>query len=188
MSISAYTKTCASHTPGNKQLILIAGADVTSVTLESGEVTAMVQDGANKAVIIPFDSDGLVRMEEQTATKGGLLYVVQKLEFHLSKSSKALGDLIKSIADASPCGILAIVTDNNNSRWLLGSDIQSATAAGKDKGLYMESGNFTSGSAMDDEDGDKFVITLTGMYAHGALHIESTKVIDVAETGLIASA
>jgi len=99
MSIATFNKTCASHTPGNQQLILIATVDVESITMADGEITVITQDTANDAVVVPIDRDGMARMEEQTATKGGLLYVVQKLEVELSKSSKDLQDFIKSVAD-----------------------------------------------------------------------------------------
>jgi hypothetical protein len=188
MSIATYTKTCSTHTPGNNQLILIACDDVASITAVDNEVTEMVQDAGDDAIIVPIDRDGMVRMDEQTATKGGLLYVNQKLEIELSKSSKELEDFITGIADTSPCGILAIVTDNNGARWLMGAQLVSATSVTFTKGLFMESANFNSGKALDEEDGDKYILTLSGMFPNGAIHIEETKVIDVTETTLIAAA
>jgi hypothetical protein len=189
MSIAAYTKTCASHTPGNQQLILIATADVESITMLDGEVTVITQGTASDAVLVPIDRDGMARMEEQTATKGGLLYVVQKLEIELSKSSKSLQEFIKSVGDESACGILAVVTDNNGESWVLGAQADgtfaTATAATFNKGLYMESANFTSGKALDEDDGDKFTLTLTGMFPHGAIHVKEGQEIDVTEVNLI---
>jgi hypothetical protein len=184
MGLTAYSKTCAAHTPGNSQLILVAADDITSVTLDSGEVSEMAQNVPNKAKIISADRDGVGRMDEKTATKGGLFYVNQKIEVDLSKSSKDLQAFIKSVADDSACGILAILTDNNGERWLLGAQKATATSA-TPVGLYMESANFTSGKALDEEDGDKYVLTLSGMLANGAIHIKSTSTINVASTDLI---
>lgn len=188
MAITAYVKTCSAHTPGNRQLLLIPADEVTSVTMATGEVTLMVQSAANDAVAISFDRDGMTRMEENTATKGGILYSTQKLEIDLSGSSTNLQKLIKEIADTSVCGIVAIVVDANSERWLMGVEAIGTFGTATTTtivGLQLESANFTSGKSMDEEDGDKYVLTLSGMFRHGAIHIKSTQVIDVGDTTLI---
>ena len=184
MSITAYTKTCASHTPGNRTLYLLGANKVKAITIATGEVMTMEVDAVGNMVKIEFDRDGLARMDEQTATKNGLLYVTQKLEIDLSKSSAALQKLIQEIADQSPCGIVAVVIDANGSRWLMGCETASATTATA-VGMYMESANFNSGKAMDEDDADKYVVTLTGMFRHGALHINAAQEIDLTTVDVI---
>ncbi len=185
MSIAAYTKVCESHTPGNQQLILVASDKIETLTLLDYELTVLTTKAAADAKSVPIDRDGMARMEEQTATKGGLLYVNQQLEIELSKSSKALQDFVKSVADASACGILALVHDNNGVWWLMGAQIVSATAATFNKGMYMESANFTSGKALDEDDGDKYIVTLTGMFPHGAIHVKALSLIDPTEDTVV---
>lgn len=184
MALGAYLKTCARHTPGNLKLILVPADKADTITIASGEVTILTLEGSgDKAYEVEFDLDGLKRTEEGVTTKGGLFNVTQKLEMHLSKSSKTLKDFITGLADQSVCGLVAIVEDANGVRWVMG--VKEGATSGVAKGMYMESGNFDSGMAPDEEEGDKFVVTLTGLMPNYSIPVKSTSTIGTATAGVI---
>jgi len=95
---------------------------------------------------------------------------VHAIEFSLSKPSAAMRTSINAIADASPCGMVAIMRDGNGLYWLVG---YSATDLAS-RGLRLVGDNFTSGTAPDDEEGSKDVIRLESKSGFKALPITGT--------------
>jgi hypothetical protein len=184
MAITAYTKTCARHTPGNTTLILFSADEVAGVVLSSGNVTGITLDSGKTAVVVTADTDGIKTIIEPVTTKGGLYYVTQKIEAHFSKLSATLMGLIEDLADQSVCGIGALVTDNNGGQWLYGANVTSASTA-EVKGLYMETAPYDSGLNLDEEDADKFVVTLTCMVK--SLPLPVTGTIGTPTSGVIAT-
>ena len=154
------------------------------MVLSSGAVTGLTLDSGKTAVVVTADTDGIKTTLEPVTTKGGLYYVTQKIEAHFSKLSATLIGLIEDLADQSVCGIGAIVVDNNGGKWLYGAKIVSATV-GDVKGMYMESAPYDSGLALDEEDSDKFVVTLTVMIEQLPLPISGT--IATPTAGVIAT-
>ncbi|NCD10134.1 MAG: hypothetical protein EOL98_12070 [Negativicutes bacterium] len=164
----------------------MAADKVGTVTITTDGLTILSLDGAtDEAYVAEFDIDGLKRIEEAVATKGGLFYVNQKIEAHFSKSSTSLQQFITSLAEQSACGIVAVIVDNNDMMWVMGVYPDAAGTSGVVKGLYMESGNFDSGFAPDEEDGDKFVVTLTGQIPSAAIPVKSGQVLGTITSGVI---
>ena len=182
MALGEYLKTCARHTPGNQSLILFEANEVDALTIATSAVTDLDLNTGKTALYAEFDIDGLKRTEEGVTTKGGLFYVTQKLEVHISKSSLALYTFVKGLADQSVCGIGAIVVDANGLKWLMGTQLDSATA-GVVQGLYMSSSNFDSGMARGEDDMDKFTITLERVMDNYSIPISGA--IQAATAGVI---
>lgn len=178
MALTDYSKTCGKHTPGNKQLILIEADQVTSITLATGEVDNVVLTAADDAVDVSFDLDGMKRTEEASGTKNGGYTVTQKLEVHLSKASSSLRTFLENTAAHSNCGIVPLVKDNNGTWWMMGIEETSSTAATASRGMYVESCNFDSGLAQTDEEGDKYILTLSGTFADHAFPVDSDSTVD----------
>ena len=187
MGLTKYIKTCARHTPGNQKLILMGVDKIGTITIDATNgLTILSGTGASTfAYVAEVDLDGLKRTEEGVTTKGGLFYVNQKIEAHFSKASVDLQDFVTGLADQSACGLVAIVLDNNSMMWVLGVYPDAAGTAGIAKGLYMESGNFDSGLAGDDEEGDKFVITLSGQIPSHAIPVKAGQLLGDIVAGVI---
>jgi hypothetical protein len=188
MAITTYTKSCAKHTPGIARVILFE-ADSTSidtVTATADGLTVLTMAAAGDSVEVPVDRDGVTRMDEITQTKSGLTYVTQKLEMDISKASKDLQLLITTMIDTAVCGLGALVLDNNGVWWAMGlTQTAATTIQDGGYGMYVSSANFTSGKEVTEDGGDKYVITLEGVFPYPALPVKALSVVAVGTTALV---
>jgi len=170
MALAGFTKVCSKNTGGNSLLWLIEAAKINVVTIGADTVTGITTTGTpDDFNVYEVDQDTLVRTEEGVGTGSNMSYV-HAIEFSLSKPSAAMRTSINAIADASPCGMVAIMRDGNGLYWLVG---YSATDLAS-RGLRLVGDNFTSGTAPDDEEGSKDVIRLESKSGFKALPITGT--------------
>lgn len=168
MAIVKYSRPCSRNTPGNSKVFVIEAANVTGVTVTSGEVSAVTMSGATKFLQLGADMDTIQATSEG---KGGTTYNMTKnLVMKFSKKTKILDTLLNSLRDAVPCGLLAIRQDSNGACWLLGwNDV--------DKGgrpFTQLTDNFDSGTKPDDEGANAVTVTLTCMSGYDELPFNST--------------
>jgi len=182
MALSGFTKACASHTPGINRLILVESDNITTATNVAGVVTALnVTTGTAKEYIV--DRYGLKATFEASTDDSGLKYCTQKIEAHISKLTSDLRLELKQIADASACGLCAVIVDSNGGQWVYGLNITGSAASTTQTGLGVESINFDSGMKLDEEGTDKATLILSGLFSQ--LPFSTSGTISTAGTALI---
>lgn len=169
-AIAVFARVCAKNVAGNSAVYFTEAANVTAVTVTSGEITAApTMSGATKFHKIGADIDSIVRREEEEGM-GSNIKITHAIEMKFSKASKALNTLRTSLHDASPCGIIAIVTDGNGTSWLIGWNAADTNT----RGLKYRTGTLNSGNEPAQEDGNVLAMTLEGTSGYVAIPFDAT--------------
>lgn len=155
MALATYAKSCVKNVAGNSQIWLTEAANITSITIVAGEVTVFTMSGVTKFLEVEPDRDVLLRTQEGAGIGSNISYT-HKIEMKFSKLSTGVNTLRNSLADASPCGIVAVVKDSNGTYWLVG---WNASDLGT-RGLELRTDNDTSGLIATDAEGGKASIVL----------------------------
>ena len=184
MSISAYTKSCARHTPGIKELWLGLATDVTNGVIASNEVTDI--DTTQAEFSLPPDSVSIT--QEGTGSKNGMFSVEKTIEIDITLLEDTVLAAIIELVDSSPCGITAIYKTNNNQWFCSGFEKSTSTVITAERGLYVGTTGLNSGKELTDEDGDKAVITLKGTFPEHDFVVDDTTAITVDATGVAVAA
>lgn len=167
MAIAVYPKTCASNVPGNQSIFYDEVGSITSVTISSGEVTAVTMA---TGTFSEFDADiDSVKMTME-GNGGSSFFQNNKVEARFSKLTKELVTAKQSLVDAVTCGAVVIVLDGNGQAWLMG---WNATELGT-RPLKKITANFDSGMKPSDEDTAAYLITIEGESGVDPLPFEST--------------
>jgi len=166
--IATFTKTCTKNIAGNSALYVTEAASVDAVTVTSGEITAITMNTTLLFQQVQGDLDSISRTEEGEGSQTNISYT-HRVEARFAKPSKAVNTLRNSLADASACGILAIVTDGNGVSWLVGYN----EADGVERALYLQTDSVTSGAEPTEEDAQAVTIALECSNGYVALPFES---------------
>jgi hypothetical protein len=169
MAIVAYTKACEKNVGGNSAVYVTEAANVSSITVVSGEITAVTMVTGKTFQQIQADLDSIVRTEEGAGTRNNIAYT-HKVEMVFSKPSKELNTLRDSLAAASACGILVIVTDGNGESWLVGyneTDLMN-------RPLYLLTDSGNSGKEPTEEGGQAVSVILQGTNGYLCLPFDAT--------------
>ena len=159
MSITAaYSYTCAANTGGATSLYLANKADVTSFTLVGSEYTAVTMAGG--AVFFEFEVETDSLEFAETVAKGDKrsYSVEQMINGYMPNMSTSQRNALQELIDSSPCGIIAVVLDNNSNKKVVGYSQNFTTK----RTAYIESIESTSGVAITDSNGSQFQIKATG--------------------------
>jgi hypothetical protein len=175
MALATYTKSCSKNVAGNGLFYLTEASNINTVTISAGEVTALTLYTAKAFSVIDNDLDSLIRSQEGTGSGDKFSYM-HKIEAKFSKLSTALNTLRNAIADASPCGMVAMVKDGNGTWWLVGYN----AVDGVERALKAKTDSDTSGNAPDDEAGGMATITLECKSGYLDLPIKSTSTVTTA--------
>lgn len=168
--IAVFARVCAKNVAGNSAVYITEAANLTAVTVSSGEITAaLTMNGATTFKKIGADIDSIRRVEEEEGM-GANIKITHRIEMKFSKASKELNTLRTALHDASPCGLIAIVTDGNGRSWLVGWN-QSDTNT---RGLKYRSGNLDSGVEPAQEDGNVLSMVLEGTSGYVAIPFDAT--------------
>jgi hypothetical protein len=118
MSLAKFQRVCAKNVSGCQALYVAEQANVTALTVTSGEISAVTGADAFKEIEADIDSINW----ETSSEKVGLAGIVYRntISWMISKMRLAMNTLREALADGSPCGFLAIVTDGNAQNWLVG--------------------------------------------------------------------
>lgn len=148
MAIATYARACSKNVSGNSQIWLSEAPNISSITITSGEATAFTMVSTNKFMEVQAEIDSIIRTEEGTGTGSNISYL-HKIEMKFSKLATGLNTLRNSLADSSPCGMVAVTKDGNGTYWLTG---WNATDLGN-RGLELRTDNINSGGTPSDEEG-----------------------------------
>lgn len=173
MAFSSFLKTCVKNTPGVRPEVYLAPvASVTSVTLTSGEVSAVTMNSTAKFKRWQADLDN-VQFQSVGKNKPSFMSD-QTLSLTMTKHTSALHTAIygtDGIMDSAVCGLIAIWVDNNGQAWIAG--VSAAAQDGTQRPFNDVECNFDSGKAPTD-DSARPVITLKRTASTAELAIDST--------------
>lgn len=168
-AIAVYTKTCAKNVGGNSAVYLTEAANIATITVTAGEISALTMDTGKTFHEIQSDLDSIVHTQEGEGTRNNIAYT-HRVEMKFSKPSVTLNTLRDELAAASACGILAIVTDGNGTSWLIGYNETDSY----NRPLYLSNDSLNSG-AEPNEDGSQLVtIALEGSSGYLSIPFDST--------------
>ena len=167
MAIAVYTKVCEKNVSGNARVFVAEMSGITSITVTSGEITAITATTAFKES--QADIDSLIRTEVATGTRSNISYL-HRVEMKFAGPDLALNTFRNSLADASPCGMAAIVQDSNGECWLVGWNDTDTTS----RGLFLVQDDTNSGALPSDEDAQNVTIALETLSGYLDLPFDST--------------
>jgi hypothetical protein len=145
MALASYNPDCERNISGNMRLFVTEADNVTSVTVVDGEITAYTLATGTEFHEIQGIIDTLLRTEEGEGNDSHIHHI-HRIEIDIAHPSKELNDLRNQLADASPCGIIAIVSDNNENVWMVGY----SEDYGFTRPLFLREDNLNSGASVED--------------------------------------
>jgi hypothetical protein len=170
MAITTYSKSCSKNVAGNSGLYVTEVANVSSITVTAGEISAVTM--ASTSVFFEEaqgDIDTIQRLETGAGTGKNMAYT-HRVNVGFSKPSTELNTFRNSLADATPCGILAIVTDANGTSWLVG---YNATDGFK-RPLRLVQDDLDSGLTPTDEAGQAITIGMECVNGYVCMPFDDT--------------
>jgi len=148
MAIATFARTCAKNVAGNSQIWITEASNIASITITSGEAAAFTMDTGKKFLEHQPEIDSLIRTQEGAGIGTNIAYT-HKVDMKFAKLATGVNTMRDALADASPCGMVAVIKDGNGTYWLVG---WNATDLGN-RGLELSQDNDTSGGALTDEEG-----------------------------------
>jgi len=118
---AGFTKVCTPRSGGIKTIWLANRTEIATggFTLVGSEYTAVTMEATKVFYKFEFDQDTAEFRPVVTSENNSTL-VTTEVEFFQSKLSTLMRDALQEMADASICGMVAIVEDNNLNKWVVG--------------------------------------------------------------------
>lgn len=169
MSIAVYTRACAKNVSGNSAVYTTEAANLSTITITAGEISAMTMGTGLTFHQLQANIDGVGRTEEGAGSRNNISYTHQ-VQMFFNKPSTELNTLRDSLTAASSCGILAIVQDANGESWLAGYNATDGT----ERALYVQQDNLNSGLEAGEEDAQAVDIILESISGYIDLPFDDT--------------
>lgn len=158
MSITAaYSFTCTSNTGGATTLYLANIADVSSFTLTGTSYSAVTMVSSAVFFTMEVEIDTLQYLENTTKGDKRAYSIEHMVNGYLTGMGTAQRNALQEWIDASPCGFVAIVKDNNGNQVVMGYSQNFTTG----RPAYVETIESDSGVAIADSSGSQFQIKST---------------------------
>jgi len=154
-ALAVYSKACTKNVGGNSAIYITEAANPATIAVTAGEISTLTMGSGKTFHQLQADIDTIIRVEEGEGVGANMKYS-HRVEAKFSKPAVALSTLRDAIAGASPCGMLAIVTDGNGTSWLVGYN----ETDGFERPLRLVQDTFNSGGSPVDEDGQVVGIIL----------------------------
>jgi hypothetical protein len=168
MGIAVYTKPCAKNVPGISKVLWTEIGNIATVTITSGEITAITMDTGKKFHEHNCEIDSVeLKMEGESST---VSFQTNSVEMGFAKLSKELITMKTALTDGAACGLASVAKDGNGSWFLIGyNDTEKA-----DRPLNKIKHNFTSGKKLSDTAGNMFTITVSGESGYDIVPFNTT--------------
>ena len=169
MAIANYTRVCAKNVPGNSRLFFTEKDNISSVTVTSGEVSAITMGTGLTFHEFKSDQKSIRRKQTESNIQGNLV-VTHQVEAKFKGLSVDLNDSRDELHDALACGLVVIVVDANGVGWLIGwSDTQFG-----DEALDTIEAEDDSGISAADSEMGKYSLTIKGVSGYLDIPFDST--------------
>lgn len=144
------TRVCSARSGGLIRLWLANVSDVTSFTVNSttGEYTAVTMVSGKVFYKFDFKQDSGERKEDGKMTNGAFS-VDHSVEIYIEDLTQAIRQRMQDVADASTCGMVAIVEDANARKWVVGYNEKFLL----ERPLKLDTNAGASGKAFTDSNG-----------------------------------
>lgn len=170
-AIAVYTKVCSKNVAGCTAIYWCEIANITSFTVTANEISAVTPATGKKFLKAGGNIDTIKRIQEGVGTPGGAnMSYKHRVEVTFTKPSTALNILLNAVADASPCGMYAIVTDGNGTSWLVGYNVTD----GNKRPLRLVQDNMDSGFSPA-EDANKHIVAIETVSGYVCLPFDATQ-------------
>jgi hypothetical protein len=116
--IGIFTQTCAKNVSGASKIYIAEKAISTAFTITNHEISAVSIAASFMRVDIVQDS--LQWLEESKPVGINNIMISNKIDFDVQPAATATNAFRQSLMDASPCGLYAIILDDNGACWLVG--------------------------------------------------------------------
>ena len=167
-ALTSISKDCLNSIGGVDEVLLNDLADIASVTITSGEVTAIALDGGSpvyfQAYQMTRDSSVLSHTAEVDTTAGSTLYA-QTLTLQFKRQELAKRNSVMLMA-AGQRDLVALVKDNNGQWWLAGYSPDLT------QGLQLTGGESSTGTAKSDMNG--YVVELSNQLPERPYPVDSS--------------
>lgn len=164
MTLAAgFIKTCTARSGGIKYIWIANRVDLAAAgfTLGSGEYTAVTMEGGKVFYKFAFDQD-TADFRPVGSVENMSTLVTTEIEFFLGKMSTLMMSAMQNMLDVSPCGMVAIVEDNNSVKWVIGySENHKATSAEEGRPLMVKSIEGATGKVFTDPNGANVIMEST---------------------------
>lgn len=170
MAIANYVKACSKNVGGNARVFIAEMANVTSVSVTSGEIDGITMATGKFFEEVDADIDSVIRTEVAEGRRTNISYT-HRVEMRFAKPVTALSTFRDSLAAASPCGIAAIVQDSNGESWLAGYNETDTTS----RGLFLVQDDTNSGAVPNEEDGNIVTVALETLSGYLDLPFDATE-------------
>lgn len=164
MSLTAgFSKTCTARSGGVKNIWLANRVDIAAAgfTLTSGEYSTVTMESGKVFYKFAFDQD-TADFRPVGSIENMSTLVTTEVEFYLGKMSTLMRNAIQELLDVSPCGLVAVVEDNNSVKWVVGySENHPATSAEEGRPLGVTSAEGATGKVFTDPNGINVIMTST---------------------------
>ena len=154
---SVRTKVCEAISGGVKTIYLADAINVTSFTLGTTEYTDVVMEATEIFYKFDFDQDTAEFRENSERSDNGGAITTQELEFFFKGMSQVDRDHIEDIIESSTCGIIAIIEDQDGTKWVLGYSEKQL----KERALEMASVATLTGKLFSDAKGSTIILNAT---------------------------
>lgn len=153
MALAKFARVCAKNISGCQAIYVAEQALITVITVTAGEISAVTGALAFKEIECDVDSIDW----ETSSERVGLAGIAYKniIKFTITKMRTLVNTLRTALADGSPCGFLAIVTDGNAQNWLVGYSANDL----KNRPLRLASESGKTGAALTEADGNVLAFT-----------------------------
>lgn len=168
-AIAAFSRTCGKNVTGNSAVYFTEKDNVATVTVTTGEVSAVTMESGKTFHQADVDLDTLIRTQEGEGTGNNVKYT-HRIEMKFSNLDVNLNTFRDAIVEASACGIIAIVTDGNGTSWMVGFNESDQFA----RPLRLVQDSDTSGAEPGEEDAGLSTIALECMSGYLDLPFDST--------------
>ena len=150
----------AARAGGIKTVHFISAADVTSLTLATGSTTVygtITLGSGKKFYKYEFEED-MAEFRETTEGNKGSFLVTQEVEMFFPAMDATNLGAIQKLMDESACGLIAVVTDSNDVKWVVGYNPEFL----KERPLRVVSDNSTTNKALNETPGSTVVLRAIG--------------------------
>ena len=168
MALAVFTQSCAKNTSGASKVFIAERANVTGITVTTGEISEVTGTTPFKRIDTIQDSV----YWNQTGERVGLnnWKETNEIGFSVMPPATTTNTLIQSLIDGSPCGLLAIVIDGNGKVWLVGyNSIDTFSRL-----LKLSATNQATGKGLSEEEGNTIPVVLGNECSGRSLPLDST--------------
>ena len=154
MALGIFTQVCAKNVSGANRVFIAEKSVATAFTVVNHEINAVT--GTTPYMRVDIVQDSLSWVEEVTPVGLNNLKVTNKIEFDIVPPATATNTFRQALMDGSPCGLFAIIVDDNGYAWFPGHNETDV----RERPLRLGGDKHDTGKGLGAAEGNVIHITL----------------------------